>query len=382
MRICYWIAVVAWLVGATGPVAAQSCTNEEIARVVDAAGASLRAFNAENSPRLQAKLRQLRDKKGWSDAEFEERSIEILHDARVEELDRQANEILTRIDTLGAADDSGKPDCTRLGDVQAASVELLATMRAKSAYIMARADALIEGRPAVAAAPASQAAPKATAPTAPKVATPSVPKSVAPPPARPAETASNWSTVTRNEPLAAEPPPAPIPDGAQRPGTDSDDGYTIDEIREATRGFFGQLSTGLASVIEHAFKYSGRPTAYVLGQEGGGAFLAGLRYGDGTLFMRSGGSQRVFWHGPSIGYDVGAAGSRTMFLIYRLREPEDLFRRYAGIDGSAYVVGGVGMTLLTNGSIVMAPIRSGIGLRLGASIGYVRFTPRQTWNPF
>ena len=167
------------------------------------------------------------------------------------------------------------------------------------------------------------------------------------------------------------------------PGAE-DEGYTIDEIREATRGFFGTISTNLGSVIEYAFSKSGRPTAYILGQEGGGAFLAGLRYGDGTLYRRSGGTQteKVYWHGPSLGYDVGAEGSRTLFLIYKMHEPGDLYRTFSGIDGSAYVVGGVGLTLLKGGPVLMAPIRTGIGLRLGANLGYLRFTPHPTWNPF
>jgi hypothetical protein len=159
-------------------------------------------------------------------------------------------------------------------------------------------------------------------------------------------------------------------------------GYTIDEIREITRGFFGTISTNLASVIEYAFSKSGRPSAYVLGKEGGGAFLAGVRYGSGRLFMRSGGNEKIYWHGPSLGTDFGAAGSRTMFLIYRLSEPADLYRQFTGVDGSAYFVGGVGITFLKGGKVIMAPIRSGIGLRLGANLGYIRFTPRPTWNPF
>lgn len=231
-----------------------------------------------------------------------------------------------------------------------------------------------------------------------------------PPAARPegeSETMSSWSTTTaqavippppmpRHAPSNAPPnydaPPPGAPyslpptddEGAalSDPALDPDDGYTIDEIRDATRGFFGTISTSLASVIEHAFQKGGRPTAYVLGNEGGGAFLAGLRYGEGTLYLRSGGTQKVYWHGPSIGYDMGAEGSRTLFLIYSLEDPADLFRRYTGVDGSAYLVGGVGMTLLKGGPVTMAPIRSGIGLRLGASIGYVRFTSRPTWNPF
>ena len=101
-----------------------------------------------------------------------------------------------------------------------------------------------------------------------------------------------------------------------------------------------------------------------------------------TLYLRGGGTQEVFWHGPSVGFDVGGEGSKTLFLIYKLKAPEELYATFTGIDGSAYLVGGVGATLVTNGSVVMAPIRSGIGLRLGASVGYLRFTPKATWNPF
>ena len=178
--------------------------------------------------------------------------------------------------------------------------------------------------------------------------------------------------------------PRPSAPMAAAPGVplQSDDGYTIDEIRDATQGFFGTVSTSLAAVIEHAFKNTGRPTGYILGQEGGGAFLGGLRYGNGVLYERTGGTQKIFWHGPSVGFDVGAAGARTMFLIYKMRQPDDLYRVFTGLDGSAFVVGGVGLTLLSGGGMILAPIRSGIGMRLGANIGYLRFTPTQTWNPF
>ena len=162
-----------------------------------------------------------------------------------------------------------------------------------------------------------------------------------------------------------------------------EDGYSIDEIREATRGFFGTISTNLASVIEHAFKEMGRPTAYVLGTEGGGAFFAGLRFGKGMLYMRNQRDVReVHWHGPSVGTDFGASGSRTLFLIYRMNNSDDLYRNFTGIDGSAYFVGGVGLTLLKGGAVIMAPIRSGVGMRIGANLGYVRFTRQPTWNPF
>ena len=160
------------------------------------------------------------------------------------------------------------------------------------------------------------------------------------------------------------------------------DGFSLEEIREASRGFFGTVSSGLASVIEYSFSKLGRPTGYILGNEGGGAFIAGVRYGKGTLFTRGGKSREVHWHGPSIGYDFGASGSKALFLVYNLRDELDIFTGFSGVDGSAYLVGGVGMTVLTDGRIVMAPIRSGLGLRLGASVGYIRFTARPTWNPF
>ena len=181
-------------------------------------------------------------------------------------------------------------------------------------------------------------------------------------------------------PVQAIPPPPP-------PGVmagPEEDGYTIDEIMAASAGFFGKVSANLGAVIEYLFKSSGRPSGYILGTEGGGAFLAGVRYGSGTLYMRAAGTQpqTIYWHGPSIGTDFGAAGSKTLFLIYRLRSAEQIYTGFTGIDGSAYFVGGVGATLVTNGSLILAPIRSGVGLRLGANIGYIRFTPKATWNPF
>lgn len=193
------------------------------------------------------------------------------------------------------------------------------------------------------------------------------------------ETSSEQAMLDNRDGGAGE-PYGPPPDAYMT----SEEGYTIEEIRDATRGFFGTISTNLAAVIEYAFSKSGRPTAYVLGQEGGGAFLAGLRYGNGTLYMRSGGprTQKIYWHGPSVGYDFGAEGSRTLFLIYKVHQPDELYRSFTGIDGSAYVVGGVGLTFLKGGGVTMAPIRTGIGLRLGANLGYVRFTPQPTWNPF
>lgn len=161
-----------------------------------------------------------------------------------------------------------------------------------------------------------------------------------------------------------------------------DDSYSQNEIIEAGERFFGSVSKGLASVVEYAFRKSGRPNGYILGTDGGGAFVAGLRYGEGTLYTKDAGNHRVYWSGPSVGYDFGGEGSKTMVLVYNLQDPSQIYERYAGVQGSAYIVGGVGIQFQTHGNVTLAPIRSGIGLRLGANIGYLKYTRSPTWNPF
>jgi hypothetical protein len=158
--------------------------------------------------------------------------------------------------------------------------------------------------------------------------------------------------------------------------------YPPGELIATGHRFFGVVSRGLASVIEKAVSQWGQPNGYVLGQEAGGAFVAGLRYGEGTLYTRNAGDRRVFWQGPSIGFDMGGDGARTMILVYHLPATDAIYQRFAGIDGSAYFIGGFGMTAMGAGNIVLVPIRAGVGLRLGANIGYLHFTRSATWNPF
>ena len=158
--------------------------------------------------------------------------------------------------------------------------------------------------------------------------------------------------------------------------------FSVDEIKGAGHRFFGEVSMDLARVIEYAFQHAGRPNGYILGEEAGGAFIAGLRYGEGTLYTKDAGNHRVFWQGPSVGYDFGAEGSKTMVLVYDLYSPSEIFNTYPGVDGSAYFIGGVGITFLARNHVRLAPIRSGVGLRLGANIGYLKYTRQPTWNPF
>lgn len=161
-----------------------------------------------------------------------------------------------------------------------------------------------------------------------------------------------------------------------------DNTYSSSEIVQAGHKFFGAVTQGLATVIEYAFQKQGRPNGYILGQDAGGAFIAGLRYGEGTLYTKDAGSHRVYWQGPSIGYDAGGDGSKVMVLVYNLSDPADIYRRFGGVDGSAYMVGGVGLTFQKNGDLTTAPIRTGVGLRLGANVGYLKYTRAPTWNPF
>ena len=182
-------------------------------------------------------------------------------------------------------------------------------------------------------------------------------------------------------PVAAEPPPPPPPPPGPPPQREHRE-FAPGELVDAGHRFFGNVSRGLAQIIEKAGSQWGQPNGYVLGQEAGGAFIGGVRYGDGTLYTKNAGDMRVFWQGPTLGFDAGADGARTMMLVYNLPATAAIFERFGGVDGSAYFIGGLGMTALTANNIVVVPIRSGVGLRLGANIGYLKFTQHPTWNPF
>lgn len=163
----------------------------------------------------------------------------------------------------------------------------------------------------------------------------------------------------------------------QQPAT-----YSSSELVSQGHSFFGSVSRGLALTIEKAVQQWGEPNGYILGQEGAGAFVGGLRYGEGVLYTRNAGDRKIFWQGPSIGWDFGGDGARTMILVYNMRSVDDIFRRFGGVSGSAYAVAGFGMSAMVADGMVVVPIRSGVGVRLGANLGYLKFTSAPTWNPF
>ena len=183
--------------------------------------------------------------------------------------------------------------------------------------------------------------------------------------------------------MPPQPPPTQVaPAPPPQPPPSEENEFSSNELVDAGHRFFGGVSRGLAMIVEKAVSQWGLPNGYVLGEEAGGAFVGGLRYGDGTLYTKNAGDLRVFWQGPSIGFDAGADGARTMMLVYNLPRTDAIFERFGGINGSAYFIGGFGMTALVANNITVVPIRSGVGLRLGANLGYLKFTDRPTWNPF
>ena len=204
----------------------------------------------------------------------------------------------------------------------------------------------------------------------------------------PAETPAADYTVPESAPVAAPSaapaaaPAAPPSAAAQASAAAADNTYQENDVLSAAEGVFGKGAEGLAKLIEDIFKKQGRPNAYIAGREVGGAFIAGLRYGSGTLFHKIEGQQPIYWTGPSVGFDLGANGSKTFVLVYNLYDTQDLYRRFPAAEGDVYVIGGFTASYLRRGDIVVIPIRLGVGWRLGANIGYMKFSHKSKWMPF
>ncbi|MFN0046900.1 MAG: DUF1134 domain-containing protein [Sphingorhabdus sp.] len=199
-----------------------------------------------------------------------------------------------------------------------------------------------------------------------------------PPPASPSE-----SNVTVQDGIPTE-NPIPAPSDKMITPTAASDQTTFqeDDLIGAAEGVFGKGAQGLGKLIEDILKKQGRPNGYIVGREGGGAFVVGLRYGSGTLNHKVEGQKPVYWTGPSIGFDAGANAGSTFVLVYNLYDSEDIYRRYPSGEGVAYLVGGFNASYLRRGDVVLIPIRVGAGLRLGANVGYMKFSKKQRWLPF
>jgi hypothetical protein len=226
-----------------------------------------------------------------------------------------------------------------------------------------------------------------------------------------APAAAQISTVDPNDVIDSDlgkPPPVPsektttvndgvptdaTPDSTERsapassgttamPAADDGRTYKEDDLIGAAEGVFGKGAKGLAKLIQDILKKQGEPNAYIVGREGGGAFVVGLRYGSGTLFHKVEGQKPAYWTGPSIGFDAGANAGSTFVLVYNLYDAQDLYKRYPSAEGVAYLVGGFNASYLRRGDVVLIPIRVGAGLRLGANVGYRKFSEKQRWLPF
>ena len=174
----------------------------------------------------------------------------------------------------------------------------------------------------------------------------------------------------------------PAPSAAPIPPDKDATTYHEDDLIGAAESVFGKGAKGLADLIKDLLAKQGEPNAYIVGREAGGAFALGLRYGSGTLYHKVEGSMPVYWTGPSIGFDAGANAGNAFVLVYNLYDTEDLFHRFGAGEGQAYLVGGFTVSYLRRGNVVLIPVRAGAGLRLGANIGYMKFSHKQKWLPF
>jgi hypothetical protein len=174
------------------------------------------------------------------------------------------------------------------------------------------------------------------------------------------------------------PSPGPNPSyPSPRPET-----YERDEIVNNVSDFMGVTAEAAGGVVESIFKRNGKPTGYIAGEEGSGAFIVGARYGRGLLYMKGREPMEVFWQGPSAGWDWGGNASRVFTLCYNLQTPEAIYQRFPGVEGTAYLVGGMGVNYQRANNITLAPIRAGVGLRLGANVGYLAYTRQRNVIPF
>lgn len=373
---------------ATGTVAevraAGSCSDSAVAGAVDKIGSSIRRREKKSRTVFRPKLEKLAKIKNVSVPEAESWLWLNLKNPKITELDQKIDRTIGEMDRVSNAEDRSK-NCQTIEKLQAIETDFNALMQTRFDLALQELDQHIATAENKRAAPQNKdTATRKKAEN--KKPTPTVAR------ATEKDTPAQWTADVRPDDVAVGPPPpvayvppqaqdaGPLPDGVPQPGARQT--FSVAEISKAGSGVFGNVSSHIAAAINGAFSKFGQPNAYVTGTEGGGAFLAGLRYGKGKIHLADGTEHKVYWNGPSLGYDLGADGSRVMFLIYNLRAVDQLFARYPGVAGMAFLAGGVGVTVLGRGGTTIVPIRAGVGLRLGANLSYLRFSPKRRWNPF
>ncbi len=394
--------------------AADQCDARAFGVQIDQTAQALRTLNRESEKRFQERLFTIAKTQGWTEAQKADKAAAAMDDGKLETFNAEIEQLVGQLDTLNVTP-KNDISCARLNELKAVNDKLVSVMRQKAGFILAQLESEA-ARPPI--SPYSQTPPVAKSAQSPQLAS-ATPEETPPPnvpwsanvskalrsPANvkatsPGDTPPNAqapkAATAAEAPLSLRPAPPqqdnrvaslkPPMSDALPPATSSPTGYTPQEIRNAGVGVFGTLTSEFAVVMNHAFDTFGQPNAYIVGDEGGGAFLAGLRYGQGTVYSRVNGNEAapasIYWQGPSLGADIGATGSRALFLVYNLDDTAGLYRRFPGIDGSAYVAGGFGLTVYRSGNMLIVPIRTGLGLRIGASVAYLKFTERASLNPF
>lgn len=191
-----------------------------------------------------------------------------------------------------------------------------------------------------------------------------------------------WSNLIAGPIAALAFMAAAMPAFAADTDNGSDDTFTDNEVTHAASDFFGIATEAAAKAVQRVFKDQGQPDAYIKGDEGGGAVVVGLRYGSGWLIRKHQEPVKVYWKGPSVGFDLGGNASKFFALVYNLKRENRLYQRFPSVEGSYYFVAGIGVNYMRSGGVTVAPMRTGVGLRAGVNAGYLVFSEERDWFPF
>jgi hypothetical protein len=167
------------------------------------------------------------------------------------------------------------------------------------------------------------------------------------------------------------------------PATAADDDatFTEDEITHAAADFFGVTTEVSAKAVQRIFREQGQPDAYIKGDEGSGAFVVGATYGSGWLVRKNHDPKKVYWKGPSVGFDIGGNASKVFTLVYNLKQERRMWQRFPGAEGTIYVIAGISVMYMRSGGVTLAPMRTGVGWRAGVNAQYRVFSDRRDWFP-
>ena len=58
-----------------------------------------------------------------------------------------------------------------------------------------------------------------------------------------------------------------------------------------------------------------------------------------------------------------------------------LYKRFPGVEGSLYFVGGFGVNYVQRDGTALAPVRFGVGWRQGIALSYMNFSQEKRYNP-